>query len=277
MHLDMNFQFSIFNFQLLKIVTKIFLLTFCFFITLSLIVSPFASAQTAVSPCVLTRVGNPAISPVYPPGCDQTPSGGGSNPGGQPGGIKPPNYPADLQQAILDTFGVNVRGYGPEHLKWIWEKLWDVSGTKFNGYIRGVYLQGRPASKQGSRQVGCGGPTSIILEEYNPEDLFKFLFTHELGHYIRNCSKGEIVRLAEHLDIFNTEGPISYYAGHTATCTGLNNGPSEDYADMVAYYLNPNAGLRAISCDPERNPPNPYFKLIPRKEMHYQFVVELLQ
>lgn len=229
----------------------------------------FTLAQTAQSKCVVTKVGNPAAGPTLPAQCSTT-----------PGGVLPPDYPADLRQAIIDKFGITMDGYDTEHLKWTWEKLWDVSNTKFPNLVRGAFLKAVPPG-DGAQQHGCGGPVSVTLPGYAGEAIFKFLITHELGHYLHNCNLDGVTHDLEMKNAYVQEGPISYYSGHTQECTGWNNGSSEDYADSVAYYLNPNAGLVSAGklCKNIDNltPPNPFYQLQPRKEQHYAAISQVLQ
>ncbi len=241
-------------------------------ISLDLFMPGVSSAQTAQSKCVVTKVGNPAAGPTLPAQCSTT-----------PGGVLPPDYPADLRKAIIDKFGVTMDGYDPTHLKWAWEKFWDVSNTKFPNLVRGAFLKAVPKDN-GAKQWGCGGPVSVTLPAYNVEASFKFLVTHELGHYIQNCNLSGVTHVSDIENAFysSQEGPISYYAGHTAQCNAGKNATHEDYADTVAYFLNPKAGLvsagKGLCPDiPTETPPNPFFELQPRKELHYAAIVQVLQ
>lgn len=198
-------------------------------------------AQTS-SDKTTTRVGNPTSNP---------PSGGGSAP---PTG--------DPRQAMIDEFDITMEGFSGEHLTWAREKLWEVSNTKFIDLVRGTTIQ---AVSSGSHQKGCRGSHSsgvdVDLQQF-PQEFFKFLLIHELGHIVRNCNDRATIQYDEHINAHNSEGGVSYYGNNASSCTGSDN-LSEDYADMIAYYLSPSAGLSTVSCDPIQNRPNPFFSKNP--------------
>ena len=158
--------------------------------------------------------------------------------------IVPITDPSGLKQKIIDQFGIIMNGYDPDHLKWAWEKLWDVSNTNFINLVRGVIIQARA----GSEQVGCPGGVAVYLDQY-PEVLFKYGLIHELGHVIRNCISSSTNSYADHLNALSKEGGVTYYAKHAYSCTG-SDGPSEDYAEMIALYLNPSANIQMTRCTP---------------------------
>lgn len=236
--------------------------------------------EAAETACVKTKVGNPQTEPTMPPECLTSPSettNSGENTGSGTGsetGTTPPNYPADLRQAIIDKFGIYMNNFSQQHLKWAWEKYWDVSGSRFNELVKGSIVTSQGAGGYSS-QVGCPGSESVRLGEYATESFFKFILIHELGHVVRNCNSRERIQYTAHLNALAAEGAVSYYGANASYCTGSDN-PSEDYADMIAYYLTPSAGLATARCDPDQNRPNPFFKLVPRKEAHYQVVIKVL-
>lgn len=189
------------------------------------------SAQTTYSPCAVTKIGSPTALPILPPGC-QT----GIRP-------KPPAYPSDLRQAMIDKFQVTLNGFGQDQLKWAWEKFWDVSNTKFPALVKGTTLT---AVEPGlSEQTGC---RTVNMGAYTTEELFKVIIIHELGHVIRNCNQDIDSLKSAHLDALSHEGGVTAYAD-TACLPGTDR-ESEDYAEMIAYFLNPDVVEQTVrSCN----------------------------
>lgn len=177
--------------------------------------------------------------------------------------VAPAVDPSQLQSSIQSEFGITMTGFSTQHLQWAWEKFWEVSDTSFRDLVRGSTIVATcGVSGCGSSQVGCFQGTSVVLGQYNPESLFKFILIHELGHVIHNCHDRSKTRMN---DIINAaapsnEGAVSYYGANASSCTGSDNN-SENYADVVAYYLTPSAGLSSASCGGQapQSPPNPFW------------------
>lgn len=238
---------------------KISLLTIFHLCLIGFVVSNIsvAHAQTK-SNKVIYNVGNPPS-----PSAGVSPSLGNA-----------PPPPADIRQGIIDQFGITMNGFDQAHLQLAWEKFWEIAPTKYISLIRGSKIIALGYTG-GSRQVGCfGGATSVELVQYNGQ-YFKFILTHELGHVIRNCNPRNVTKYDDHVNAVSKEGAVSYYGGNATKCTGSDN-YSEDYADMITYYVNNLAGYATAICDPNQSPPNPYYKLSPRKELHYQVVSQVL-
>ncbi len=178
------------------------------------------------------------------------------------------------RQAIIDKFGVTMDGFDERHLNAAWEKISETSNTNFPSLIKGAKIQA--ISQNTSSWTGCEGVTSISLGQYEPLPFFKYIFTHELGHYIQNCKTRSISKSQEHEAAYSQEGPISYYAANAPLCTGSSNLP-EDYADMISYYLNPAAGFSTTSCGGRSptSPPNPLY-VAPIKILHYNVARDIL-
>lgn len=157
-----------------------------------------------------------------------------------------------LKSSLISQFGVTMNGFDNDHLKWAWEKLWDISNTNFIKFARGSVI----VAEYGSQQVGCPGSGVTVYLEQFPEALFKYALIHELGHVIRNCNQSPINFYTDHLNAFNKEKGVTYYANNAPSCTGSDN-ESEDYAEMVARYLNPNTAIQMIKSKPDKscNPP----------------------
>ncbi|MBI1981984.1 MAG: hypothetical protein HYW64_02035 [Candidatus Levybacteria bacterium] len=158
--------------------------------------------------------------------------------------ITPPAAPSDLRQAISGQFGITMNGFDQQHLQWAWDKLWDVSRTNFITLVRGTTI----TASSDSEQTGC---KTIRLAQYGPQELFNVALIHELGHIILNCSKAYAYE-QEHAGVWRTEGGVTRYAQTACTYPPQNRGSwqfrSEDYAEMITYYLNPTAWAQTARC-----------------------------
>lgn len=195
----------------------------------------------SVSACQPTTTTTPGASPGPgpEPSCNEAPPSG------------------DLRQALIDRFGITMNGFDQTRLRYAWEKFCQLSSTKFNSLVRGSVIN--TTSPADSQQVGCpGSPVAVYLGAYQQEELFKVILTHELGHVIRNCSSRAASAWDQHLNALRAEGGLTGYSRQL--CTYSNPGAwqreSEDFAEMIAYYLNPNANEQTTArCS---SGPNPY-------------------
>ena len=201
----------------------------------------FAQAQGAAggiqSKAACTKVGN-APDDQKPAAC----ATGGN-------GIRPEAPPAegDLRGAIQEKFGISMNGYDRQRMQWAWEKLWDVSNTNFVELVRGSVIE--VTSTSNSHQVGCpGAAVAVYLGPFNDEYTFKQAFIHELGHVIANCSTKQTANWNAYLKAHVAEGGVSYYGGHAESCTGSDS-ISEDFAEMIAFYLNPGYAVSIVRCN----------------------------
>lgn len=185
----------------------------------------------------------------------------------------PPVESSALRQRIIDQFGVTMDGgFDTDHLKWAWEKLYEVSGTNFPTLVRGSVIIADPAS----RQVGCpGSSVAVYLSQY-PEELFKYAFTHELGHAIKNCPNSASSFLAQYDNAYDAEHGVTFYARNASACTGSDN-KSEDYAEMIARYLNPGTGIQLVKGNDLCIAPRPeYVNLQSSFPLHYNVARSVL-
>lgn len=202
---------------------KFTLLSFFLFLMLSQVVSVYAQQSVKSNP-VNTKVGAPAGPP---------PGGGGTRP-------TPPPAPSSLRQAIIDQFGVTMNGFSEIQLGWAWEKLWDVSKTNFPALVKGSVVTAGAGTS--SEQTGC--KNVIVGSAFNSPELFKIIFTHELGHVIYWCT-GEQAHRSGHASAFASEGGVTGYGN--SGCLGTP-AVTEDYAEMIAYYLNRDATEQTARC-----------------------------
>lgn len=145
--------------------------------------------------------------------------------------------PADLQKAILDQFGINMLGFDQKRLQWAYSKFSNASNTKFASLVKGVNIK-----VGGLRDAGFYGQPydcrEIVIPQLDDQVQFSLVITHELGHVIDFCNDDPISLRNKHIDVLQKEGGITNY-GQTGCGTGFP--PAEDYAEMIAYYLNPGA------------------------------------
>lgn len=193
-------------------------------------------------------------------------SGGGGTIGTP--GPKPPNYPTDLRQAIINTFGITMNGFAKPQLTWAWERFWEISNTKYTSLVAGAVIVANNADY--SSQIGCPPGTTLLLRPYATEKTFKFMLTHELGHQIRNCNKRAVIRYNEHLNAYDKEGAVSYYGANAYACWKTNN-YSEDYADAIAYGVTSDVNGGVSSCGPSW--PHPFYPAPAKKPLHYNNVI----
>ena len=237
---------------------------------------PSPSGYTALADLLIETIGSSSPNPTNPP-----------NPGtsncvitkvGNPTGVAPVCPTGNLRQIIINEYHVTMNGFDESHLLWAKEAFQAASGTNFPSLIAGAIIEAR-CSDCGSQRVGCQeDDVSIYLGQYDTSAAyFKFILTHELGHFIHACLPRSVSGYTQHLNAILLDGPISYYAGHAAQCT-LSDNNSEDYADMIAYYLNSESGHVSgpLSCESDRNPPNPLFQLSPPKQEHLNVAQQIL-
>lgn len=194
-------------------------------------------------------------------------SSGGSHP------VAPPIADSALRQAIIDKFGVTMdANFSATQLKWAWEKLWDVSNTKFPGFIKGSTIQATTPGS--SERLDCPGKPTITIRLGVSEDVewFKLVLIHEFGHVIEKCPNSQSNNWAAFQNAFDTEKGITYYAQNANRCTGSNN-LSEDYAEMIAYYLNPTTNAQTPRCAPAGST-NPNMKV--NFPIHYNVAKNIL-
>lgn len=179
---------------------------------------------------------------------------------------------SELEQNIINKFGIRMVGFDAKRLRWAWEKLWDVSNTKFPGFVRGSTVQATTPGD--SARLDCPGrpTTTIRLGISEDPEWFKLVFIHEFGHVIEMCPSSQSNYWAAFENAFNTEKGISFYAQNANSCTGSNN-KSEDYAEMIAYYLNPATNAQTPRCAPAGSK-NPNMQV--NFPMHYNVAKDIL-
>ncbi|MCL5071637.1 MAG: hypothetical protein M1308_12205 [Actinobacteria bacterium] len=167
-----------------------------------------------------------------------------------------------LADAIYRSYGILMVGFDDTHLQWALAKLQDVSRTRFISYVSGVTIYASSTSYQADNNT-------VYLQQFAGEALFDLIMIHELGHVIRWRTSMDVGQLTQAIV---SEGYLTYYSQNASSCTGSDNF-NEDYAEMIAYYLNPNAGSQTARCVPAGSP-NPYWS--GGHPMHYNIALDIL-
>ncbi len=210
---------------------------------------------------------------------------------------------SDYKNAIFSEFSVTMNNFDDQHLKWAYDKFKDVSKTNFSKLIKGATINNSSGLYSFTDAATCiitlvqaqaNLPNNI---GENEEELFKITLIHELGHFISNsCShvnnSDNLFNDASNLPLTHQnvydekgdrggEGPLTYYAAHAEWTNVCNTDGttrnvyrrSEDYADMIAYYLNQNVKTKKI-CDDSGRYDNPYNS--GKYPMHKELVEKIL-
>ncbi len=199
--------------------------------------------------------------------------------------VSAPAASSDKQQLkndILAKFGVDMDlSFSYEYLKWTWEKLWNVSNSKFLTLVRGesnkiitiARSDGSYNQQVSCTQINMSGASSA--GSLYPESLFKVVLIHELAHIIENCHPAANKNRLQ--QIIDQEGYLTSYSKNAAACAVTRSNPlNENYAETVSYYLNPEYPEQDIGLCPSFKPVdnlNPYKRNVP---LHTQFAQELL-
>lgn len=168
--------------------------------------------------------------------------------------VPPPLPGSDLQKEIASRFGITMNGFDQKNLQWAYNKLSAVAQTNLKNFVQGVVIT---AVSSGSQQINC---KSINLRSnLESEELFGVVLLHEIGHIIFNCGGGG-AKTGSHETVLASEGYLTNYSRTACTYSAreINDWVkrSEDYAEMITYYLNP--GVRAQTAACAGNQPNPY-------------------
>lgn len=166
------------------------------------------------------------------------------------------------------TFGVD---YDLDHYRYLWDKLWATSQTKFPELIRGLTITAVPGAN--SQQMD---PHNIRLGIAPQEEDFKALFTHESGHIIYNRHIDQLQ--PEIKKIYDTESGVSPYGndGYSeyAPAGDLFRAFHEDMADTIMYKLNPN--YNKLSKDLTTPYDNPLYSEKNARPLHKELADEIL-
>lgn len=209
----------------------------------------------AISNCVITKVGEPNISPSPPQECLS--QGIGFN--GSLGVCQnPPTVNFTIQQYIGDVqakWGIYLRNLTLDQVQMIWEEFYEISCTGILQDIRGTVVEGWGNAY--SQQFSCPQDADVDVRFGVHHGTFvKALILHELTHVWQFCSKrGEANRL-KIPEAYRAEGGLTNYSrgGCPQFASGFPSLYNEDHADTIALYLNPTIG--ELTCGGGK--PNPF-------------------
>lgn len=189
--------------------------------------APRLPPQSTQNP--ITQPTNPPSNPVVSPN-PQPPTGGNPPTTPEPSSVSS----ADLEARIKNQFSVNMTGFDQVHLKWAYDEFSKNSNNKFSSLIVGANIE---ASTDNSLETPVICDLTIKVRQINNEKVFKYTLDHQLGHYIYECKTlTQSYRYPDFDNVFKTEGAATLHA--MCPSKPLQSLP-EDYADMIAYYLNP--------------------------------------
>lgn len=166
-----------------------------------------------------------------------------------------PAPPADIRQGLIDRYNITMDGFSNAQLTAAWDLFWQVpnlanltKGIKINAYTD-------PEGKGLSMYRTCTKNPQTTNIDLNPQtniEAFRFTFTHELGHYIQECTLPYATFASEFQQAYTDEKEVSYYAQNVAACSGISNTDSsrEDLAETLAFFVNPNVG-NVNQCAPQ--------------------------
>jgi len=166
------------------------------------------------------------------------------------------------------TFGVD---YDLDHYRFLWEKLWATSQTKFPELIKNLTIRAIPGAN--SQQMD---PNTIQLGVTPAELDFKALFTHESGHIIYNRHLDQLQPQIQ--KVYETEAGISPYGdeGYSAYISTGDTARAfhEDMADTIMYKLNPK--YNKLSKDLTTPYDNPLYSGKNDRPLHEELADEIL-
>lgn len=165
-------------------------------------------------------------------------------PAGTYGALVPTTPTSALADKIKNQFGITMNGFGDTQLQWAYEKFYTLyQRTKIGNYISGVTII--PTSGGSYTQ----DKDTIYLKVYTVQQTFNVIMLHELGHVIQLRTRLFVTELT---NAISQEYYLTTYSANADADSGLpstdpNYGQcdgfkfNEDYAETIAYYLNPAA------------------------------------
>jgi hypothetical protein len=170
-------------------------------------------------------------------------------------------YPSDVGPELRSKYNVVLQGFSETGRKMIYEMLTCVSKSKLPSLLQNTTTTIHNAISPTINSIGmdCASSTCNI---WIPETTgaFKFILTHEFGHVIYYTNPRETMLISDFERAWANEGGLSPYSRRNDGCGNGNGSMAEDYAELVAYYYNPNAGAVTGACDANKTPPNPLYK-----------------
>lgn len=188
--------------------------------------------------------------------------GQGAPPGSVDGQCTPTGaYPSDPTAELQSKYKISTAGYSSDGVKMIYELATCLSPSQLPSLI------GKPTTVHNAISPtldGIGMDCDATCNIWIPEETnaFKFILTHEFGHVLYYTNPSETMHVSDAENAWSSEGGLSPYSGPYYGGQGScpTKGAVEDYAEMVAYYLNPTMGGKTGACDSRDNPKNSLFE-----------------
>lgn len=190
-------------------------------------------------------------------------SGQGAPPGSVDGQCKPTgSLPSDPGAELKSKYGISTSGFSSAGIINIYELFTCVSNSKVPTLLTGVSttIHSDISPTIGGIGMDCDSTCNIWIPEGT--NAFKFILSHELGHVLYYSNPRETMHVSEFENAYSSEGGLSPYSGPYYGGQGACpvKGSAEDYAELVAYYLNPTQGGKTGACDAREDPKNSLFQ-----------------
>lgn len=192
---------------------------------------------------------------------------------------------ADLKDKIANDYNIAMNGFDQQHLQWAYDMFKELSKTQFTEILRQTskrtVISVRDASLQNSVTDSPTCSISLIQNQTavpnnageSEQEIFDITLTHELGHIIQDCAPNRLSLYAgdphlsmTHAKIYQDHQGITQYSRSAGTpgCPSISDSgsdssgyrSSENYAEMIAYYLHPGVKQKNV-CGNGRKP-NPF-------------------
>lgn len=186
--------------------------------------------------------------------------GQGAPPGSVDGSCKPTGtLPSDPGAELKSKYGISTSGFSSAGVINIYELFACFSSSRVPSLLKTpVTIYSDVRANGGGIGMNCDGGCGIWIPEAT--NYFKFILTHELGHVLYYTNPAEVMHVSDFENAWAKEKGLSPYSRRNDGCEGLGDpNMDEDYAELVAYYLNPTGG-RTGACDPGSGPLNPLYE-----------------
>ncbi len=210
-----------------------------------------------------TYLINRATAQAYGGGSASAGTGQGAPAGSVDANCKPTGtLPSDPGAELKNKYNINTEGFSSAGIINIYEMFTCISTSKVPTLLNGVTttVHSGISPSLGSIGMDCNATCNVWIPEGT--NAFKFILTHEFGHVINIMAPRGATHSTELSNAWSQEGGLSPYSGPYYGGQGgcPVKGDGEDYAEMVAYYLNPTLGGKTGACDSRDDPKNSLFE-----------------
>jgi len=190
-------------------------------------------------------------------------SGQGAPPGSANGQCTPTGAPpTDPGAELLSKYKITTQGFSSEGVINVYDLFTCLSSSRVPSLLgkTDIVIHNDVRPNNAGIGMSCDAGCGIWIPEGT--NAFKFILTHELGHVLYYTNSPEVMHYADAENAWSSEGGLSPYSGPYYAGQGNcpTQGAVEDYAEMVAYYLNPTLGGKTGACDSRDNPKNSLFE-----------------